>query len=252
MSENQPVPLPPEDATPAVADVKRPRKKHRWWLPVLITLPILLIVLILLAPTILSLGFVRSMVAPTLRTSFTPNGRLEVTGWNFGWFSGQRLDGLTLYDDQNAVVAHLNIKTGASIWSLLRGKYAMGDTTVDGDFDARIDPATGRINLLHILGLDTNKSEPAKPAQQNKEPTSPPAPENKSEKLPINLADVSGRLTLNVHGTIASTNGDTASIPFTRVDAGNLVVDLNDIEHGVGIDGMLKLSVNDKPAMLAI
>ena len=53
-------------------------------------------------------------------------------------------------------------------------------------------------------------------------------------------------------GTVSAANGDKAAIPFTKISTGNLVVDLNDIEHGVPIDGTLKMTVNDKPATLAI
>lgn len=259
MSENQPVPTPPEGTTPLAADAKPRKKKRHWWLRILIALPILLIVLVLLLPTILSLGFVRGMIAPTLRTSFTPNGRLEIADWSFGWFGGQKINGITLYDDQNAAVAHLNLKTDASLFSLIRGNFALGDTTVDGDFDARIDPATGRINLLHIVGTDREPASPQvpqgprpPPASDNKRDSAPPAPAAKQEKLPIDLANVKGKLTLNLIGTVSATNGDRNAVPFTKINTGNLVVDLNNIEQGIGIDGTLKMTVNDKPATLAI
>jgi hypothetical protein len=262
MSEKDPVPTPPYEGTPqstpaASTEAKRPERKRRWWLRVLIALPILLIVLVLLAPTLLSLGVVRGMIVPSLQKSVAPNGKLEIKDWSLAWFGGQRIEGITLLDDQNAAVAHLNIKTGASIWGLIRGNYALGDTTVDGDFDVRIDPVTGRMNVLHILGSDPAAPTPAEP--ESAEPAKAPAPSPKapapaktSEPLPIDLASVKGRLTVNMHGTIASTNGDRAAIPLTNISTGNLVVDLNDLEHGVGIDGTLKMTVNDKPATLSI
>lgn len=243
MSEVPTPPATPIDPTQPSQTAKK-RRRRRWpW--VIGGLVLAIILLIVLAPTIASFGFVRSMVLPSVSKSVAPNGRLEVDSWSFGWFSGQKLDGIRIYDDQNAVVAHLNVSTGASLVSLIRGDLNVGQTNVTGDFDVRIDPETGRVNLLHILGSEPATESPGSPA--------PHGPSNKSpDTSPITLPDLKGKVHVDLNGTISSTRSDSKAIPFTKVESARLDLDLSNLETGVAIDGLIKATVDGKPANITL
>jgi hypothetical protein len=192
------------------------------------------------------------MVVPSISSSVAPNGKLEIDSWSFGWFSGQKVRGIRLLDDQNAVVAHLEIATGASLFSLARGNLDVGETTVTGDFDVRIDPQTGRVNVLHILGQDAAPppTPPDAPSPPQKDQPSEPAPPAKSK--PIEIPDLKGKVLVDLNGTISSTRADSKAIPFTKVESAKINLDLTNLETGVGIDGLIKATVDGKPASITL
>lgn len=252
MSENQ-TPPPPAAGEPTDPNVKLPPKRRRRWPWVIGGLFLALVLLVILLPTIISLGAVRSMVVPRISSSVAPNGKLEIDSWSFGWFSGQKIDGIRVLDDQNAVVAHLNVSTGASLLAVARGNLDVGQTTVSGDFDVRIDPETGRVNLLHILGQDQPAPKPDPtdaPPKTPDEPSKGPAPTEPSK--PIEIPDLKGKVLVDLTGTISSTRPDLKTIPFTKVETARLNLDLTNIENGVGVDGLIRATVDGKPASVTL
>src|SRR4051812_21758049 len=76
---------------------KVPRKRRRW--PFIVGGVILFLLLVLIfAPTLLSIGPARSMVLGVVNKSL--NGRVEVADWSLGWNSGISVDGLKVYEDK--------------------------------------------------------------------------------------------------------------------------------------------------------
>lgn len=244
MSENPTTPttpIPPADPTKESPAKRRRRRRWPW---VVGGLFVGLILLVVLAPTIASTGIVRSMVVPKVSSAVAPNGKVEIDSWSLGWFSGQKIDGIRVLDDQNAVVAHLNVSTGASLLALARGNYDVGQTTVTGDFDVRIDPETGRVNLLHILGQDAKPGEAPAPT--------PGEPKNPAPAKPVELPELKGKVLVDLNGTISSTRSDSKAIPLTKVESAKVNLDLSNLENGIGIDGLIKASVDGKPTSIAV
>lgn len=246
MSETPQTPTPPSGKTaesdPTQAPTKRRRRRWPW---VVGGLFVALLLLVALAPTIASLGFVRAMVVPSISRAAAPNGKIEIDSWSLGWFSGQKVEGIRLLDDQNAVVAHLNVSTGASLLSLVRGNYDVGQTVITGDFDARVDPETGRVNLLHILGTDAAETPVDK--SDRKDSSTP-----KKAEPPLELPDLKGKVLVDLNGTISATRADSKAIPFTKVSSAKLDLDLSNLEAGVAIDGVIKADVGGKPASITL
>lgn len=244
MSENPADPIPPATPDAPAAKPKRRRKWRRRILIALLVVPILLVLVALLLPTILSAGPVRNLALSIAGPKIAPNGTVKIESWNFGWFGGQKINGITLFDDQNAAVAHLNVETGASLLALARGDLDLKTTSVTGDFDVRIDPVTKRMNVLHILGADAPAKDDGKPKTEKK--SDPKAAE------PIKVPDVKGIVTVALKGTISSTNASDKSIPFTKIEQADVRVDLNDLDRGVGLDVTIRATVDGKPTAILI
>jgi autotransporter translocation and assembly factor TamB len=70
----------------------KPKKKKRWLvLKILIGLVAVIILLVLLAPTLISMGIVRDMVVGQINSSAL-NGKLQIKDWSFGWTSGVHIE----------------------------------------------------------------------------------------------------------------------------------------------------------------
>ena len=249
MSENPIDPVPPVSTLPPATPAKPKRRRwKRLLLGSIIVVPLLILLLALLLPTLLSLGPVRSAALSFAGPKIAPNGKVQIDSWSFSWLGGQRISGITLFDDRNAAVAHLNVETGASLLALARGNYDVGKTNVTGDFDVRIDP-NGGSNIQHIFGLDPVKPDAQAPKPKKKD-DAPPAPTKPVE--PIKVPDVKGTVSVKMTGTVSSTDPRDKRIPLTKMEQADLTLDLNDLEKGVGIDGTVRASVDGKPARVAI
>ena len=104
-------------------------------------------------------------------------GRSKSTLGAFGWFGGQKVSGITLFDDQKAAVAHLNVETGASLLALARGNYDLKQTTVTGDFDVRIDPG-------HRTRQRPARPRPGQASPRRLRPDDPRSPNPTAEPKP--------------------------------------------------------------------
>src|SRR4051812_9798582 len=108
MAESAPLPPAPEDpaanrtsSPPANAAGPVKRKRRRWPF-VLLGLLVLLIVLVLLAPTIASTSLVRGYVIGKINDNL--NGTVSIDNWSLGWTGGMDVHGLKLFDDRKAEV----------------------------------------------------------------------------------------------------------------------------------------------------
>jgi len=219
MSDTPQTPPPSSESNPQPS----PRKKKRWWLRVLLGVVVIVILLIVLAPTIASMGFVRSIVLGKVNDNL--NGKVSLDDLSLGWFSGAKIQGVTVTDPQGRKVVTLDkVTTGLTVLDVVRGNFALGDVVIDGlHFDLVID-ANGRSNLENV---------------------SKPGPEQpKKTTAPGKLPNVSGNITLtNSSGTIQK-----AGLPETvAVDLkGN--VKIPDINSPIDNSLDVGLKVGSQPA----
>ena len=170
-----------------------PRRKRRWGRRLLLLAVVVvagLILLVALAPTLLS---TRPAVNVALaQVNKRLNGHVEVGSVSLGWTTGVRIDGLRVFDDANAQIAQADhVACPMPLWRAVTGKYPLGHTVVDGlAFDAKVD-GQGRLNFAQLA-----KTNPSAPAAAPARPATPGPP----SKLP----DVSGDLELtNARGTVS-------------------------------------------------
>ncbi len=134
-----------------IEGAKPKRKKRHRLLKTLGAVLVLIIVLVILAPTIISMGFVREIVVGQIN-SLALNGKLQIKDWSFGWTSGIRIEGVELTDaDNKHLVSAAEISTPLSFLKAATGNIDLGDVTVSGvDVNAIID-RDGNFNILQAI-----------------------------------------------------------------------------------------------------
>ena len=202
MSDADPTPPPGETppTTAAPAATPPPRRRRRWVRTVLLLAVLLvlgLVLLVALAPTLLStrpaVNFALGKVNAKL------NGRVEVGSVSLGWTTGVRIDGLRVFDDAHVQIAQAeHVVCPMPLYKAISGSYPLGHTVVDGlAFDAKYD-AQGRLNFARLV-----KSQPGPPSSPSPTPSTPAKPSS-SPSEPAKLPDVSGDLELtNARGTVS-------------------------------------------------
>ena len=225
----------PADHTPdpSVPPAARPRKS---WLRRIATavgaILALLLVAALLAPTIASTGFARSMIER--QASGFIDGSLKIDSTSFGWFSGQKIGGIKVYDQNQSLVLEVDrVETELSLAGAIRGNLALGNTLVDVNLTRlQVDPQ-GRTNYEQLL----------KPAAAG--PSTPRQPSGGAE-----LPGVSGKVTVKYRGTIEYVDriGGTALAPPLIIEPGEAVVTVTDINSAIENTVKLALRLGDKPA----
>src|SRR3954466_1749912 len=84
------VPPPAQPAMPAK------RKRRRRWPFVVLGVLLFIVLLVILAPTIASMGWVRSAVVAQVNKTRT--GSAAINDWSFSWTGGQRVEGVRVLD----------------------------------------------------------------------------------------------------------------------------------------------------------
>ncbi len=96
---------------------------------ILLVLPVLLILLIALIPTLVSSGpgtrFIQSKLGKVLA------GTVEMGDLSIGWFSGLRIDNLKFTDSQGTSVVIRQVRSRPLLGSLLRGRIGLEETVID-------------------------------------------------------------------------------------------------------------------------
>lgn len=139
----------------------KPRRRRRWpW--IVGGLFLMLVLLVVLLPTIASMGFVRSFVVGQINKNL--NGRVEIADWSLRWGSGQSITGVKVYDTNGALVIQLDsVRTELSLIDALQGRYELGNTPVTGLVANVRQFADGSINLAKLL--KPSEPEPDKPTR---------------------------------------------------------------------------------------
>ena len=146
LPDPQNVPPQPPAAAPPLAPVKKKRRRWPWVIGAVV---LMLIVLVLIAPTLISLGFARAIVVSQVNGKL--NAHVQIKDWSLGWFSPISLDGVVVNDASNRQILQLSrVSTGLNLWNALRGKYELGQTKIEG-LDVLVSrEADGSINWQHI------------------------------------------------------------------------------------------------------
>src|SRR5436190_24243121 len=98
----QPNPNDPQPKSPADEKLVVKKRRRRWPI-VLGVIVVLLILLIALAPTIASMGFVRSIVLGKVNENL--NGTVAVDSRSIGWFGGINAHGIKVADQTGTIVS---------------------------------------------------------------------------------------------------------------------------------------------------
>ncbi len=214
------------DANPSAP---APKKKRRWP-KIILALVVVLVLLVLLLPTILSLSPIRSFVVSQANGYL--DGKAEVKSWSLGWFSPVRIEGVRIFDKQNALVLDIaKVETEATLLSLARQNFDLGKTTIIADATKVIVRPDGRTNLHDVFKLHK--------AAGPKAPTSPHS--TAASKLP----DVKIDLALDLQGGIqlVDERGEPISMVQIRPGTGG-TVKIADINAGIATDMKLLYQVD--------
>ena len=142
----------------------------------------LLVLLVVLAPGILSLGPVRSAVLAKVNTSL--DGSLSVGSWSMAWLRGLRIDDLEFRGARDATVVRArSVRTTRGLTSLLGSTKDVGSVEVDSPDLAILLAAGGQAEQPRLL-------TPGPPGVSGGAPPAP-APASAPRRLPF---DVKGKL----------------------------------------------------------
>lgn len=215
--------------------------KKPWWKRLLKWLGwtcIVLLVLILLLPTLLSLGVTRNVALNIVNGAIAP-AKVEIADWSFGWFTKQSVEGIHYRDETKGVDAQVKSVRLSSLWKL----SPLGQMTVDVEVDS---PA---------VALFTPPPAPPQPAQPAPEPQPPqpvaevqPAPQPQAPAPaaePFKLPDWA----VQAHIVVKNASFKKEGLPDPLVSGVNVEVtmpSLNDAITAV-VDGkVLDLAFNTK------
>ncbi len=131
--------------------IKTPSRKKRIASVLLVTLVLTLTLILIGLPTLFSSSFGKNRLLNYVNKQIP--GTLEVQSFQFNWLGSQVIDGLTLKDEQQAVVGTLaKIETNLSLVDLLWHRKGLTDLHL-ADLHAEIkQDASGISNLQRALG----------------------------------------------------------------------------------------------------
>ncbi len=220
-----PSPTDPASNPPPAAPAAPPRKRRWLWLKIIGVVLVLLILLVIFAPMIASTAPVRSFVVGKVNENL--NGKVEIQDWSIGWTSGISVNGVKVYDDLNRLVLEMaRLRTGLSLIDAAKGRYALGETTIDGLNLVQLEvDEQGNTNYQKLL-----KTEPQKPeTDQTTTTTTEPADEG--------LPQVSGNVKINdFRGTIVLLGQQRQTVEIEPSNIALAIPDLNQpIENAVNL-----------------
>lgn len=179
----------------------------RRWVYLLVGVVLLTLLVVLLIPSIASMGVVRGIVLGRINAGL--HGKLEIKSWSLGWHSGIAAKGIELTGADGRVVSIDRLTTQLTLPAAIRGNYALGNVVIQGvHFDIKIDES-GESNIAKVFQTAENK------------PANPASAAGGNSALP----NVSGTITLkDVSGTIERADGQVIRLGLN----GNLKVpDIN-------------------------
>jgi hypothetical protein len=128
----------------------KPARKRRMLLWIALAAFVALLLLVALAPSLLSTGPGRRAVLSQVNGRL--NGRLDVDRWSLGWFSGFRMEAVSLKDaDGRPAVEAASVTLPASVPALLGGNKALGDVQVESPRVTLVLLEDGTTNLQSIF-----------------------------------------------------------------------------------------------------
>lgn len=123
--------------------------RRRRWPRLLLGMSILGVLMIVFLPQILSSKVGRKFVVSYI--SAKTNSPVTLESFKTSWFGGTTVNFLTIYDPNNRHMGFKSLTCKASLWNLLRGKYKLGETVIEGlNVDYMVDDGRG-ISSLDLL-----------------------------------------------------------------------------------------------------
>ncbi len=168
---------------PATPQPKSFLRRFRWLL-IAGGILVLLLFLVVLAPTLASMGWAKSIILGKVNDQL--NGTLVANEWDLNWFGGLELSGVRLYDKNKVQLLEMKrLKTELSVWDVIFGDmYNLGKTKVEGlalTFEQYKDGSTNFTNLV--------------------KPT-PGAKQNGDTKTPFKMPDLKGDFDIDFRATL--------------------------------------------------
>lgn len=226
MAEDQNHGMPPT-GEPAGPARPAPRKKKRWGRRILIGLGVvvvLLVILVALAPMIISTAAVRRVVIGKVNDSL--NGKISLADWSIGWNSGVEIKGLEVKDAQgNVVLSAPRVYTGLSLIDAAKGNYDLGTTVLENPTFHLVIDEEGKLNVSQL----------AKPSPQS---ASKPAGEKGG------LPNIKGTIKIeNPTGTVVA-----AGIPeVLKLNGGSIIIQIPSLNGRISDEIKLICAVGDRP-----
>jgi hypothetical protein len=227
-------PEPGAAPAPPTPGGKKKRRRIPTWLKAVGVVVLLLILLVLFAPSIASTGPVRSFVLGKVNDNL--NGRIEVADWSLGWTSGLKLNGVRVLDAAGEPMVQVaSMTTQLTLLDAIRGRYALGETVIDGlDFRLRRE-ADGQLNVAKLAraGAPAHPSpapapQPA-PGEAPKPAGEPAAPAGSAQAAaaPTKLPNLSGNVTVrNSRGSFEDVV-KKQSVQFPSIEGNVKIPDIN-------------------------
>jgi hypothetical protein len=175
---------------------------------------VLALMLIALAPTILSSGMALSIIVDQVNKQL--NGSIQIGSLSLGWFSGITAHGIRVFDQNQAQIAELDdARLPLPLWKAVMGHLSFGNVVIDNlSFDARYD-ADGRLNFSTLV-KPKNSSHSAEHETKSTE--------SKSSGQP----NLSGNFKFtNCRGTVSLPGKPT--VYLTQFDADVKIPDMNQL-----------------------
>jgi hypothetical protein len=104
--------------------------RRRRWPKVVAAGGVFVALLLVFLPQILSSKVGRKFVVSYI--SSKTNGSVTLESFKTSWFGGSSVHFLSIHDPMNRTMGCKSLTCKASLWSLLRGKYNLGETTIEG------------------------------------------------------------------------------------------------------------------------
>ena len=155
---------------PLAAPAAIPGKKSHWVRRSLLTILALLIVLVALAPTLISTGTGRGMIVSAVNDRIV--GKVAMGDLSLSWFSGCHVGGLGVTDPQGRkVVNDAQVNWDRSLWNLLWSRENLGKLDVHSRSVDIIQTADGSISLQKAFEMRQPSPADQKPSDGTFSPT---------------------------------------------------------------------------------
>lgn len=197
------------------------RRRRRWWIRLSLGILLLLIILVFLAPYLVSTAIGSRLILSLVNDQI--QGRVDLERLSLSWGGPTKLTGLTVLDPAGREVLTVEqaVWTGGA-WTALRSRRQLGEISVDSPRAVLYIDEHNRISLVQAFGL-------RKPAVSTEPISVPPVTGNVSlNKGSVRLVRVDGRtydvpqLNAKCHvdamqdlkGTIEATLADASTVAF--------------------------------------
>jgi hypothetical protein len=181
-----------------------------------------LVLLVLLGPTIASMGLIASIVQD--KASAQIHGKVTIDSVSIGWISGLAVSGAKVYDDKGQLVLTIDqLKTPISIFGALGSSYDLGNTTgtvTINRFDCYEDGST---TLDHLLN---GEAQPKHHAPGESSGTAG-AGNGNGQASGGTLPNVKGNIVLNLSGNVYQEGAPNPLVLAPGTQASISIPDIN-------------------------